>query len=214
MGPTAVNRNQEMEPVFIDRNNIIPSIRTREKVVLELGCGPTKQVTDAITVDMLNMDGVDIVCNMDDGFPFLEDECVDEIYSFHFLEHVSDLNLMMREIYRVLKKGGKKIGAVPYFANPYFYSDPTHKTPFGLYTFCYFSKIPHFKRKVPTFYNDVNFQINRLELRFRSDFHYRHKIKKLVEKIFNANDYMKEFYEEHICYLLPSFELYFELEKK
>jgi len=167
-----------MQSTVIDKKNIIGTFKTRDKVVLELGSGPAKQISEAITVDMLDMEGVDIVCNLDEGFPFLEDNSIDEIYSFHFLEHVKDVNLMMREIYRVLKVGGKNIGAVPYFANPYFYSDPTHKTTFGLYTFSYFSKIPHFKRRVPTFYNDINFQINKVEFRFRSNFFLRHRIKK------------------------------------
>ena len=200
--------------VLKDRNNLIPGISLRSKVVLELGCGPSKSIPEAITVDMLDIEGVDIVCDLDEGFPFLQDECVDEIYSFHFLEHVKDVNFMMREIYRVLKKGGKNIGRVPYFANPYFYSDPTHKTTFGLYTFAYFSKIPYFKRNVPTFYNDVNFEIKIVEYRFQSRFFLRHKIKRVFQRLFNSGKYIKEFYEEQLCYILPAYELYFELEKK
>ncbi|HEY4966139.1 MAG TPA: class I SAM-dependent methyltransferase [Puia sp.] len=199
---------------FLDKHNLIPTFKTKDKVVLELGSGPAKQIAVAITVDMLDMEGVDIVCNMDEGFPFLEDESIDEIYSFHFLEHVKDVNVLMREIYRVLKKGGKNIGRVPYFANPYFYSDPTHKTTFGLYTFSYFSKSQYFKRKVPTFYNDLDFQILKVELRFQSKFFFRHRIKMIWQKIFNSNRYMKEFYEELLCYWIPAYELYFELEKK
>jgi ubiquinone/menaquinone biosynthesis C-methylase UbiE len=121
---------------------------------------------------------------------------------------------MMAEIYRVLKKGGKNSGKVPYFGNPYFYSDPTHKSTFGLYTFSYFSKIPYFRRRVPTFYNNINFQINRIELRFTSPFFIRRNIKKIIQKIFNANRFMKEFYEEQLCYMIPAYEIYFELEKK
>jgi SAM-dependent methyltransferase len=203
-----------MDVTLIDKKNLIGTFKNRERVVLELGSGPAKQISEAITVDMMDMDGVDIVCNLDAGFPFLEDNSIDAIYSFHFLEHVKDVNLLMKEIYRVLKKGGKNIGAVPYFANPYFYSDPTHKTTFGLYTFSYFSKTPHFKRRVPTFYNDVNFRINKVELRFRSNFFLRHRIKKILQRLFNANRYLKEFYEEQLCYLIPAYELYFELEKQ
>ena len=62
--------------------------------------------------------------------------------------------------------------------------------------------------------NRINFQINLVELRFQSKFFLRHRIKKMFQKIFNANRYMKEFYEEQLCYMLPAYELYFELEKK
>jgi ubiquinone/menaquinone biosynthesis C-methylase UbiE len=200
--------------VVKDKNNIIPGFASMDKVVLELGCGPSKTIEHAYTIDMLDIDGVDIVCDLDNGFPFLPDNSVDEIHSFHFLEHVKDLNFMIAEIYRVLKKGGINSGTVPYFGNPYFYSDPTHKSTFGLYTFAYFSKIPYFKRGVPTFYNDVNFQINNITLRFKSPFFGRRNIKKIFQKIFNANRYMKEFYEEQLCYMIPAYEIFFELEKK
>lgn len=203
-----------MQAGLKDKRNIIPTFKNMDRVVLELGCGPAPTIKNAITVDMLDIDGVDIVCDLDEGFPFLEDESIDEIHSFHFLEHVKDLNFMMAEIYRVLKKGGINSGTVPYFGNPYFYSDPTHKSTFGLYTFAYFSKIPHFKRSVPTFYNNINFQINNITLRFKSPFFIRRNIKKIIQKIFNANRYMKEFYEEQLCYMIPAYEIFFELEKK
>lgn len=203
-----------MSPAVIDKKNLLPSFPTMEKVILELGCGPSKTIKNAITVDMLDIEGVDIVCNLDEGLPFLEDNSVDEIHSFHFLEHVKDVNLMMQEIYRVLKKGGLNCGKVPYFANPYFYSDPTHKTTFGLYTFSYFSKSPYFTRRVPTFYNHINFKINRVELKFNSPFKIRRIIKKGFQKLFNANKFMKEFYEEQLCYMVPAYEIYFELEKQ
>lgn len=197
-----------------DKRNILPQLKDMDRIVLELGCGPSPTIKNAITVDMLDIDGVDIVCDLDKGFPFLPDNSIDEIHSFHFLEHVKDVNFMMAEIYRVLKIGGITSGTVPYFANPYFYSDPTHKTTFGLYTFAYFSKIPHFKRRVPTFYNAINFQINNVQLRFKSPFFIRRNIKKVIQKIFNANRFMKEFYEEQLCYMIPAYELFFELEKK
>jgi len=197
-----------------DRNNLIPAFAKMDKVVLELGCGPSKRIQNAITVDMLDIDGVDIVCDLDNGLPFLEDNSIDEIHSFHFLEHVKDINFMMAEIYRVLKTGGIHSGTVPYFGNPYFYSDPTHKSTFGLYTFSYFSKIPYFKRRVPTFYNNVNFKINDIRILFRSNFFVRRNVKRIFQMIFNSSRYMKELYEEVFCYMIPGYEIFFELEKR
>src|SRR6516164_10040465 len=108
-----------MPSSIIDKNNLLKTFKSRDRIVLELGSGPNKQIAEAITVDMMDMEGVDIVCNLDEGFPFLEDNSIDAIYSFHFLEHVKNVNLMMKEIYWVLKKGDKNIGADHYFANPY-----------------------------------------------------------------------------------------------
>src|SRR5689334_19666962 len=95
-----------------DKRNIIPTFSSMDRVILELGCGPSPTIKNAITVDMLDIEGVDIVCDLDKGFPFLADNSIDEIHSFHFLEHVKDVNVMMAEIYRVLKPGGINSGTV------------------------------------------------------------------------------------------------------
>ena len=42
----------------------------------------------------------------------------------------------------------------------------------------------------------------------------RHRVKKVLQRLFNLSRGMKEFYEEQLCYIVPAYELYFELEKK
>lgn len=197
-----------------DKLNIIPEIKNLEKVIIELGCGQQKQIQNAITIDMIDLPHIDIIANVNEGLSFLPDESVDEIYSFHFMEHIDDLEYFMKEIYRVLKKGGKKIGKVPHFSNPYFYSDYTHHHFFGLYTFSYFSKESFYKRGVPNFYNHENFKINKMKLIFRSPFIVRHYIKRVWQLIFNSSKYMQELYEESFCYTFPAYEIEFEIEKK
>lgn len=145
---------------IIDKNDVLKKINEIPKVVIELGCGRQKQIKNAITIDIIDLPHIDIIADLNKGLWFLPDNSVDEIYSFHFLEHVENFELFMKEIYRVLKKGGKKIGTVPHFSNPYFYSDYTHHNFFGLYTFSYFSKTKYFKREVPSFYNSTDFKIN------------------------------------------------------
>jgi len=49
------------------------------------------------------------VADLNNGLIFLENNSIDEIQAFHFLEHVVDLEFFMSEIYRVLKKDGKLI---------------------------------------------------------------------------------------------------------
>ena len=144
---------------------------------------------------------------------FIPDNTIDEIHSRHFLEHVDDIGFVMLEIYRILKKGGKKIGTVPYFTNPYYYSDYTHKTFFGLYTFYYMSKNSSLKRGVPNFYNNLDFEIIEIRYKFYSPFKIRNYIKMVFTKIFNLNGYIQELYEENLCYLFPAYELSFILKK-
>jgi len=197
-----------------DKKNILPHIAKRNKVVIELGCGNNPQIKNAITIDVIDLEHVDIVADLNKGLVFLPDNSVDEIYSFHFLEHVNDLSFFMNEIYRVLKKGGKKMGSVPHFSNPYFYSDYTHRSFFGLYSFSYFSKEKYFKRGVPNFYQDINFKINKITIVFYSPFFVRNVFKKIYNVIFNLNTYCQEYYESSWCYSFPAHEIRFELEKK
>jgi SAM-dependent methyltransferase len=197
-----------------DKHNIIPTLNNREKVILELGCGQQKQIKNAITIDMIDLPHIDIIADLNKGFSFLPDNSVDEIYSFHFLEHIDSLEFFMKEIYRILKKGGKKIGKVPHFSNPYFYSDYTHHHFFGLYTFSYFSKDNYYKRGVPNFYNTEDFKINKMKICFKSPFIVRNYIKMIWQIIFNSSKYMQEWYEGSFCYMIPAYEIEFEIEKK
>ncbi|MDD5698608.1 MAG: methyltransferase domain-containing protein [Victivallaceae bacterium] len=182
--------------------------------MLELGCGQKRRIPGAVTIDREPLPQVDIVADLAQGIP-MDDGEVDEIYSFHFLEHIADFDFMFREMYRVLKPGGRLIGTVPHFSNPYFYSDPTHKTFFGLYTFCYYAAGQHyFHRQVPAFYSRDYFRVVNLKLIFKSPFVGRWPFKKLVQILANLCTWTKEFYEENLAGLIPVYEIYFELEKK
>ncbi len=198
---------------MIDKYNKLKELNLNKKNVLELGCGPKRKFSDSITIDIVDLETVDIVANINDGLGFIPDNSIDEIYSSHFLEHVQNLELVMSEIYRILKPGGRKIGTVPHFSNPHFYSDYTHKSFFGLYTFYYMSKTSSLKREVPTFYNSLDFKVVEIKFIFYSNFRIRHYIKRIYQRIFNINNYVKEYYEENLCYLFPANEIYFVLEK-
>ena len=199
---------------MIDKTGILPKLATMEKVVIELGCGSAKQVKDAIGIDQIDHDTVDIICNLEDGLPFLPDNSVDVIYSFHLLEHLPDLGFFMAEIFRVLKPGGKKIGTVPHFSNPYYYSDYTHKVPFGLYSFCYFARETPYRRKVLHYQKEINIKINSQKIIFYSPFKFINLFRKFYGIIFNATVFMQEFYEGSMSDIFPAHELSFELEKE
>ena len=198
---------------FNDKRGILPDLKKRSKVILELGCGQDKRFPDSVAIDLIDRDQVDIVCNLDEGLGFLPDESVDVIYSFHLLEHLNNLDFFMGEIFRVLKKGGKKIGTVPHFSNPYYYSDYTHKTFFGLYTFCYFAGQTPFRRKVLRYNTRVNFRINRMTIIFYSPFKTLNLLRKFCGALFNASFFMQELFEGSLSKIIPAHELSFELEK-
>ncbi|MEZ5082127.1 MAG: methyltransferase domain-containing protein [Bacteroidales bacterium] len=199
---------------MIDKNNILSSLGNKKNVVVELGCGQHKHIQEAIGVDILDNENVDIIADVNQGLGFFQDNSIDLIYSSHFLEHVQDLGFVLKEIHRVLKPGGKVTGLVPHFSNPYYYSDYTHITPFGLYSFSYFSKNHYFKRKVPVFYNELDFKINSIKVIFYSPFRFLNIFRKIYTIIFNSSLLLLEWYEAFWCKILPAHEIKFELEKK
>ena len=94
-------------------------------------------VENAIAVDRLDFPCVDVVGDVFEVLVDLPDRCVNGIYAHH-TEHIDDVNALLVELVRVLETGAIIEISVPHFSNPYFYSDPTHKATFGLYTFAYF----------------------------------------------------------------------------
>lgn len=178
-----------------------------EKIILELGCGPNKKA-GRLGIDIIDFPCVDIVTDLNLGFKFLPDSSVDEIYSNSFFEHVNDLGYFIEEIVRILKPSGKCFLFVPHFSNPYYYSDYTHKSFIGLYTFFYFvDKKYQLNRKVPCFYTKTRIRVDMIKLEFYSSFIFMNYFKKFIEKIVNLNNFTKEFYEENLCYLIPCYGL-------
>lgn len=72
---------------------------------LHLGCGSVR-LPGYINIDLVESDAVDVV--MDVRHLTYEDNSVDLIYASHVLDHVSrhEVDDVLREWYRVLKKGG------------------------------------------------------------------------------------------------------------
>ena len=191
------------KPIF--RINLEKTLNSGSPIVLELGCG-TKKIPGRIGIDHLDMPQVDIVADLEEGLPFFPDNCVDAVYSDSLLEHINNLDILMRDVWRILKPGVKKYLFVPHFSNPYHYSDYTHKRFFGLYSFEYFSKSQsRFKRKVPNFYNDYNFTTEKIALFFDSPWKSRKIIKRALGILFNLSTWLQEFYEENLCFLMPCY---------
>lgn len=185
-------------------------------VILDVGCGPSKLI-GSIGIDFLPYKGVDLVGDALIILREFPDNSVDYLYSKHFLEHVDDLSSLVSEFCRVLKKESEAKIIVPHFSNPYFYSDPTHKRHFGLYSFCYYSFCDHlFRRKVPTYMCDLNFYLINVDLHFQTPKGnlVRSVLKKVAQVLVNRSSYNKEIYEELFCYLFPCYEIVYYLVKR
>lgn len=194
---------KKMEPVV--KIDLAERIRSGTPIVLELGCGLAPQ-PGRIGIDRLDLKGVDIVADIEQGLPFIPSGCVDQIFCRSLLEHVDNFELFMREAVRVLKAGGVCNVFVPHFSNPYYYSDYTHRRFFGLYTFYYFvAENRQLRRTVPNFYTDVRIEVHSIRLKFSSPFKGRRMIKKLWTALFNSSTWMQEYYEENLCWKIPCY---------
>lgn len=188
---------------------IASAVSGRKRVILELGCGPRKRHKDAIGIDALAYPGVDIISDINDALSAFPSSSVNEVHSYHCLEHLPDLEFIMNQLARVIVPGGILHCVVPHFSNPYFHSDPTHRISFGLYTFSYYASNKLLKRAVPGYMRKFYFDILRLHLGFKSSrpFYGRWLMKKTFGFIFNLHYYLMELYEENFCYLFPCYEL-------
>ena len=200
---------------IIDKINVLETVGQAKRVVIEMGCGQKKRRPEAIGIDALDYPDVGIVGDIYEALAQFPDASVDEVYSYHFIEHVPDVPKLLSELARIVKPNGYAEFVAPHFSNPYFYSDPTHRSFFGLYTFCYYASESPFARWVPTYEFKAQFKIAGVDLIFKSGrpFYFRHGIKILVGKLFNSCNYMKELYEENFCYLFPCFELSYKLRR-
>jgi len=103
-----------------------------ESLKLNLGCGNIRQ-EGFINIDIVKTPATDIVADVTKGLPF-KDSSVDEVYGRMFLEHVTDFDGVMNEIYRVAKHNAKLTFIVP-FCFSYIAYHPDHRNFFTFESF-------------------------------------------------------------------------------
>ena len=170
--------------------------------ILQLGCGPEKK-PGVIAVDINPHSVADVICDLD-IFPYpFSDNVFDRIICEHILEHLEDVIRTMEEIHRIAKPGARVLVQVPHFSSVYYYRDPTHRHPFSLHTFDYFiagTPVRKFQ------YSDAEYRL------VRAEFPPPQKASRLKRFIFRMINRYKDFYEEHLAFLIPRHLLEFELE--
>ena len=201
--------------MFQDKNSLLKNLKSCNSVTLELGCGNRKRFENSIGIDMLDYPCVDIVGNLSEVLQAFPVGSVDRVTSHHVFEHLDDLEGMLMKLARILKPGGQLEIVVPHFSNPYYFSDATHKSFFGLYTLCYFSSQSPFVRQVPSYQRQLNFEFVTVDLMFKSakPFYLRYGFKRFFGYFFNLNKYTQELYEENFCYIFPCYELRYVLRR-
>ena len=201
---------------IIDKKGAFERVANGQTVALELGCGNFRRDPAAIGIDLMDYPSVDLVGDVFEVLGHFPDNSVERISSSHFMEHVSDLPRLLAELSRVLIPAGRIFAIVPHFSNSFYYSDPTHRSPFGLYTMAYFCEQRIFSRDVPSYALGVPMVLDKVHLRFKSirPRYLSHAIKRFFGLIVNSSTWMMERYEENLCWIFPCYEIHMELHKK
>lgn len=188
---------------------------------LDLGCGRSPQQ---------GYTGVDIGFSAEniiqsDALTYLKSlpsASVSHVYSRHYLEHMAfeELHTLLKEIDRVLIKGGEMKFIVPHFSNPYYYSDPTHKTPFGVHSFSYLCEKTCLRRYVPNYVAIAGWSLEHVRVNFVSMFNFKllgikfPKPANILNRLVNLSTYTAEVFERYFAFILSIYEVEFYIRKQ
>lgn len=199
-----------------DRSGALRAASATAPVELDLGCGTLREHPGAIGVDLIAGPTVDVVGDAFDVVAALPDASVSTVYSRHFFEHLDDPVPLILSLGRVVRPGGRMHVIVPHFSNPYYYSDPTHKTFFGLYTFSYLAEDRRFRRRVPEYFGTPDFAIEDTTMVFKAKrpFYLSHAANKVITRLVNARPGNQETYEYRWSNLWPCYEIHWELRRR
>lgn len=179
-----------------------------KSIKLDLGSGGPGRA-GFYAVDHLALEGVDIIADLNQRFDLLPDNCVSHIYSRHALEHVDRLLPLMNELHRLTRADGRIEIVVPHFSNVYGFSDPTHVRFFGLYSMYYFvarENQPSI-RKVPSFYTNARFRIDKLTIEFYRSGAIDKLIAPLLGRLINQSIHLQDFYERRLSGLFHAWQI-------
>ena len=109
----------------------------KHDVKIDLGCGKTKP-DGFIGIDIAAGEGVDIVHDLSQGIP-MDDNSVDYVRAYDFVEHLPNKINTMNEIWRVLQHGGLADIFVPSTEGSGAFQDPTHVSFWNENSFLYFT---------------------------------------------------------------------------
>jgi len=171
-------------------------------IKIDLGCGKNPY-NGCYAVDHKEMEGVDVIADLNKPLHLFPDNCCEFIYSRMVFEHVNEFLPLMCEIHRILKPTGVIEIIVPHFSNVYGFSDPTHVRFFGLYSMNYFCSTDSQpkSRIVPSFYTDIRFEVKSIKIEFYKSGIIDHLLAPIFFRAVNINLFTQDFYERRLSSL-------------
>lgn len=109
-----------VSPVCSDQRPLKRFLASVDGLVLNIGSGNSLRQKGVVNVDMMDYENVDIVCDIH-HLPF-KDNSIDAVMSVAVLEHVREPALVLKEVHRVLKTGGRVFSVIPFM-------QPFHASP-------------------------------------------------------------------------------------
>lgn len=134
---------------------------------VNLGCG-SKVRPGFLGVDLGENTKADVKMDVLAWLRAQPDSSISEVYSRHMLEHLPPdvFREFLEQVNRVLKTGGTLIFIVPHYSNPYYYSDPTHRQPFGVHSFSYLCETTCLHRGVPNYARIPGWHLTKVRVGF------------------------------------------------
>lgn len=175
--------------------------------ILDLGSGEHPYMednADVVHVDNIYLSHVDLVFDVTKNpLPFKDSE-FDKVVMFNFLEHLSpnEMVTVLKEVYRVVRLGGKVIISVPYHSSGNASGDPLHISQFSIQTLKFFDYDKSSEH--PWHFAGFKFSLVSWQLSFHP--WWLRWMEWVVKK-------RPGFYEYHLCYVIQPADLRFELEK-
>lgn len=168
---------------------------------LNVGCGVDIR-KGWVNLDWIKQKGVDVVHDINVfPWPFKNSE-FDEVDCQDVVEHCDDVLLVLKEIYRVVKRGGVVRMRVPHFTSSLAFGDPTHKHFFAWDTIDVVVKGSPYH-----FYVDFEFELVSRHLEFGKRFAFWNYVIELL-----ANKFPK-LYEDTPLRIFPALNLHIVLRK-
>lgn len=168
---------------------------------LHVACGRDKY-TGAVGVDINPASDAEVKHDLNRfPYPFGDGE-FDTAICVSAMEHLADTVGAMKELYRILRPGGRLFIVTPHFSDAGSWIDPTHSHHFSARSFDYFIDGTALFGQYG-YYSGCRFRLVERRLTL-------HPVFRAFEPLANRH---VAFYEETACYVLRGKGIYLELEK-
>ncbi|MDQ3667674.1 MAG: class I SAM-dependent methyltransferase [Acidobacteriota bacterium] len=174
---------------------------------LDIGCGRNK-LSGSIGLDIVPLEGVDIVHNLEQyPYPF-EDNTFEYIRLSHVIEHLQSILKTMEEIHRIARPDALVEIITPHYTDSSSWQDPTHIWHLNSRAFGFFEE--DFKTN---HYSKVRFKITYSEVKLLKL--YRWLGLEFLVNLQNRSShfrFFRNFWEHYLCYIIRGKVMTFRLK--